>query len=156
LNFFPKLPAILLIYIPKIIQDQGYSQECRTYYGTFEKSNFFLDKHFDSWMGSPREGISKATTLAPPDYWFVVDTLAMSFNELIEMEVMKNGDVMIIERAGAIKFYESAQTSIKTIGVLPVISSQPNGLNGLALDPDFENSGFVFLSTISHPTVYVG
>ena len=87
-----------------------------------------------------------SNTLAPPDHWFVIDTLAMPFNEPIEMEVLQNGDVIIIERAGAIKLYESAQALIKTLGVLPVVSSQSNGLNGIALDPNFENNGFVFFS----------
>ena len=107
---------------------------------------FFLINILILGCEAPGEGISRATTLAPPDHWFVVDTLTMSFNEPIEMEIMENGDVMIIERAGAIKLYESAQVSIKTIGILPVVSSQSNGLNGIALDPDYENNGFVFFS----------
>ena len=86
------------------------------------------------------------TSLIPPDHWFEIDTLVMSFDEPIEMEVLKNGDVLIIERKGAIKFFDSNQRSIKTIAQLSVVSSQSNGISGIALDPDFENTGWVFFS----------
>ena len=87
-----------------------------------------------------------ATSLVPPDHWFEIDTLAMSFDEPIEMEVLKNGDVLIIERKGNIKFFDSNKRSIKTIAELPVVSSQSNGISGIALDPDFENTGWIFFS----------
>ncbi|MEX2567868.1 MAG: PQQ-dependent sugar dehydrogenase [Cyclobacteriaceae bacterium] len=87
-----------------------------------------------------------ATSRVPPEHWFEIDTLAMSFNEPIEMEVLKNGDVLIIERKGNIKIFDSNKRSIKTIAQLPVVSSQSNGISGIALDPDFENTGWIFFS----------
>jgi cytochrome c len=85
-------------------------------------------------------------SLVPPDHWFEIDTLAMSFDEPIEMEVLKNGDVLIVERKGAIKIFYSNQKSINIIAQLAVVSTQSNGISGIALDPDFENNGFIFLS----------
>jgi cytochrome c len=82
----------------------------------------------------------------PPEHWFEIDTLVMSFDEPIEMEILKNGDVLIIERKGGIKFFDANKRSIKTIAELPVISSQSNGISGIALDPDFENTGWIFFS----------
>ena len=85
----------------------------------------------------------------PPDYWFEIDTLALDLNEPIELEVLPSGDVIYIERQGAIKLYDAQSKKITLLGRLPTIASESNGLNGMALGPDYANTGFIYLSYLS-------
>jgi len=76
----------------------------------------------------------------------VQTTLVRDLNEPIEMEVLPNRDILLIERGGAIKYYDHQQDSIRTIATLNVNRTQSNGLNGLAIYPDFRKHPWVFLS----------
>ena len=73
-------------------------------------------------------------------------TLVSDLNEPIEIEVLPNRDILLIERGGAIKYYDHQRDSIRTIATLNVNRTQSNGLNGLAIYPDFRNHPWVFLS----------
>jgi cytochrome c len=73
-------------------------------------------------------------------------TLVRDLNEPIEMEVLPNRDILLIERGGAIKYYDHQLDSIRTIATLNVNRTQSNGLNGLAIYPNFRKHPWVFLS----------
>lgn len=92
---------------------------------------------------------SVKTSLTPPDHWFKIDTLHTSMNEPIQMEVLPASDVIFIERHGAIKLYRNGTGAVEEIAILPVISTQSNGLNGMAIAPDFENTGHIYFSYLS-------
>lgn len=75
------------------------------------------------------------------------DTILVDqLNEPIELEILNNGDVLFIERRGSIKYFSKTSQETRTLAVLKVNHSQSNGLNGLALDPDFEQNRLVYLS----------
>lgn len=80
----------------------------------------------------------------PPDHWFEVQTLATDFNEPQEMEVLPNGNVLFIERGGAVKQYDAEQQVVREVAHIPVIYTQSNGLTGMTLDPDFSENGWVY------------
>jgi len=71
--------------------------------------------------------------------------LASGLDEPMEVGIADNGDVLIIERKGAIKKYFAASDSIRQIAELPVFSGLEDGLLGLALDPGFKTNGFIYL-----------
>ncbi|RZV59600.1 MAG: hypothetical protein EX254_09600, partial [Flavobacteriaceae bacterium] len=85
----------------------------------------------------------------PPDHWFGVDTLSMFLDEPIELEVLPDGNVLFIERAGKVKICSTQDKSVETVAELAVISSQSNGLNGMALDPNYAENHWVYLSYLS-------
>ncbi|SDL60155.1 PQQ-dependent sugar dehydrogenase [Kriegella aquimaris] len=89
------------------------------------------------------------TPVAPPDHWFEIDTLHVSMDEPLEMEVLSNGDVVFIERRGAINMFNKHTGTVDRIAQLPVISSQSNGLNGMAIAPDFKTTGYIYFSYLS-------
>ena len=85
--------------------------------------------------------------VAYPEIERISQTILVSnLNEPIEMEVLPNRDILLIERGGAIKYYNHQQDSIRTIATLNVNRTQSNGLNGLAIYPDFRKHPWVFLS----------
>lgn len=86
------------------------------------------------------------SSLAPPDHWFEIDTLTMSLDEPMELEILKNGDVFFIERGGQIKIYDCKIQKVNILAKLETISSESNGLNGFALDLNFASNGLIYLS----------
>lgn len=82
---------------------------------------------------------------------FTYTTLFSGLNEPTEFEVLPNRDILLVERGGAIKYYDQQLDEIKTIGKVPVNYTQSNGLNGLALYPYFRRKPWVFVS-YSHAT----
>ena len=83
--------------------------------------------------------------MVPPDHWFAIDTLTMSLNEPLELEILPDGNLLFIERGGMVKMYDQVDKKVDTIGTLPVIASESNGLSGLAIDPQFGDIiGFIF------------
>ena len=81
---------------------------------------------------------------SPPEHWFEIQGLASNFNEPQEMEVLPNGDVLFIERGGDVQLYEAVKKKVQLAAHIPVWSSQSNGLTGMALAPDFEESSWVY------------
>ena len=87
-----------------------------------------------------------ATEYLPPEYWFEIDTLVMSLHEPMEFEILQNGDVLFIERGGALKCFKANQEVVKNIGKLSTIITESNGLNGLAKSLDYSSTGHIYLS----------
>lgn len=85
-------------------------------------------------------------TKVPSSDRFSDAILADKLNEPIEFEILNNGDVLVIERGGSVKYYDKVLRVIKTIATLEVNNSESNGLNGLALDPYFDQNHLVYLS----------
>ncbi|MEP1086176.1 PQQ-dependent sugar dehydrogenase [Algoriphagus sp.] len=84
-------------------------------------------------------------TVKPDESRFTKIPLAGNFNEPMEIEVLDNGDVLIIERHGKLKLYE-AKTGITTVvGELNVFPEREDGLMGMAKDPDFAKNNWLYL-----------
>ncbi len=76
---------------------------------------------------------------------FTVVELAKGLDEPMELEVLPNGDVLVIERKGAIKRYRAVDGTMKTLHQMPVFHGLEDGLLGMALDPAFENNNWLYL-----------
>ena len=95
----------------------------------------------------------------------VAPTLASAYEEVIltseltdpmEIDITSDGRVFIIEWAGTIKIWEPETDAVRVIGWLPVDKRIEDGLLGLALDPDFDETSWVYIyySVLSdEPTV---
>lgn len=82
----------------------------------------------------------------PPDEnRFTKVNLVSGLDEPMELTVLPNGDVLFIERKGAIKLFSLADKRAVEIGRLNVFSGLEDGLLGLAIDPDFVKNSFIYL-----------
>lgn len=65
-------------------------------------------------------------------------------DEPVKMRILPDGKVLIIERKGALKSYNPTDSTIKTIATFPVFDGLEDGLLGFALDPSFEENGWMY------------
>lgn len=63
----------------------------------------------------------------------------------MELSVAKDGRVFYIELTGQLKVFDPKTNHVTLVGELPVTIEQENGLIGLALDPNFEKTQWIFL-----------
>lgn len=76
---------------------------------------------------------------------FEVNVLASALKQPMELAVAPNGDVYYIELDGKLKVYDHRQSAVRLVGELKVTTAQENGLIGLALDPNFTQTQWVYL-----------
>ncbi|MFK7848114.1 MAG: PQQ-dependent sugar dehydrogenase [Rhodothermales bacterium] len=85
----------------------------------------------------------------------VVLTEGATMEEPMAFEVLDDGRVFIIERTGALKLFNPADKSVKTVAQIPVNTKYTNaegkvreaeeGLVGLTVHPDFDTKPWVYL-----------
>ena len=63
----------------------------------------------------------------------------------IELDVAPDGRVFFIERRGVVKIWHPDTESTTLAGYLPVTIDEEDGLMGLALDPNFTHTGWIYL-----------
>jgi cytochrome c len=91
----------------------------------------------------------------------VVLTAEGDFDEPMNFEVLKNGDVFINERKGVLKLYDHLTKLTKIAGTIPVntkytsaagvVSEAEEGFIGFTIDPKFEENHWAYLY-YAHPT----
>lgn len=95
----------------------------------------------NAWPDYKKSGL----TLAPPDtnrYTYTV--LDHGLDEPMEMCILPEGNVLYIERKGAVKMYDGKGHQTKTIGHFDVFSGIEDGLLGVALDPQYNRNHRVY------------
>jgi cytochrome c len=70
--------------------------------------------------------------------------LATWLDEPMEMAITNEGNIVFVERKGAIKMYLPAENRVKQIASLPVHTGHEDGLIGITLDPQYEKNNFVY------------
>jgi cytochrome c len=103
-----------------------------------------LEAHVTQVMGTLDYEEAETPRLPDPSR-FSKDILHQRFDEPMELAVMSNGNILIVERKGAVKIYDAFERKIKTINHLSVHHEEEDGLLGLALDPDFDNNHWLYL-----------
>ena len=99
-------------------------------------------------------------TDAPADDRFEKRVLARGLARPMELEVAppleagSEGLVFVIELLGTVSVYDPSTAELRTVLELEVFGEQENGLIGLALDPDFVDTRWVYL--LYSPVDYVG
>ena len=87
------------------------------------------------------EGADCKATLEPS---FQKVALDENTTNPMELAIAKDGRVFYIDRAGAVKII-LANGTVVTAGTVPVYTGQEFGLLGIALDPNFDTNGWVYL-----------
>ncbi|MEB2785062.1 PQQ-dependent sugar dehydrogenase [Algoriphagus persicinus] len=84
-------------------------------------------------------------TVKPDESRFTKIPLTGNFNEPMEIEVLDNGDVLIIERHGKLKLFQAESGETTVVGELAVFPEREDGLIGMAKDPDFATNNWLYL-----------
>ncbi len=94
------------------------------------------------------------TPRMPEENRFSKVVLDEGLNEPIELVILPGGNVLFIERHGAIKIYDQSQKKTTTVDSIPVShqytdaqgnkSEAEDGLLGVQLDPGFEQNHFIY------------
>ncbi len=95
-------------------------------------------------IGTPRSLDYSAPTVRPTEDRFEITVLADTLNEPMELDILPDGEVLFIERGGEIHKVTAAGED-RVLATLPVSTTLEDGLLGLAVDPDFEASGWIYL-----------
>ena len=61
------------------------------------------------------------------------------------LDVAPDGRVFFVERAGPVKTWDPSTDSTTTVGTIPVVTSNEDGLLGIALDPNFASNRRLYL-----------
>ncbi|MGL1885766.1 MAG: PQQ-dependent sugar dehydrogenase [Reichenbachiella sp.] len=81
----------------------------------------------------------------PDEYRFSQEVFFNYLNEPVELEVMPDGNILYIERKGGIRLYDPVKYEMVLQDSLPVFYGFEDGLMGMALDPDFEETKWIYL-----------
>ena len=76
---------------------------------------------------------------------FEKKTIASNLVQPMELAITPGGTIFMIEIGGTIKHLDPNTGEIQIVGKLEVTTQQENGLIGLALDPKFEDNGWIYL-----------
>nr|WP_294793089.1 PQQ-dependent sugar dehydrogenase [uncultured Mucilaginibacter sp.] len=97
----------------------------------------------------------------PDESRFTPVVLAQDLDEPMVFKVIKNGNVYIAERKGALKVYDAITQTVRLIANIPVntkytsaegaVREAEEGLMGMTLDPEFEKNNWIYLY-YAHPT----
>ncbi len=89
---------------------------------------------------------SAARTPETPDPTrFVKTVLASELTEPMQLGMFPDGQVIFIERRGAIKLYNPSTGLVSVAYKLPVYSEEEDGLMGMAIDPNYTRNHWIYL-----------
>ena len=105
----------------------------------------------DDFLGHVLGGMEWAAGVADGDCGATVDDsyvktlLARDLTDPMELAVAPDGRVLVAERGGGIQIWNPETNLTTSAGQLDVSLDHTHGLNGLTLDPDFADNGWVYL-----------
>lgn len=90
-------------------------------------------------------GREDAAVSATIDRYYDVVTLDDEVTDPMELAIARDGRVFFVERAGVVKVWKPDTKRTVTAGFLDVFDELEDGLLGIALDPDFDRNGWIYL-----------
>ncbi|WP_380678205.1 ThuA domain-containing protein [Salinigranum sp. GCM10025319] len=94
------------------------------------------------WAAGFRDDPSNGTIWDSYDREVLVDGL----NEPMKMEMLPSGDLLFTERTnGQLSHLDTTTGEVTAVLELDVYSGQEDGMQGIAIDPDFEENGWLYL-----------
>lgn len=81
---------------------------------------------------------------APPDYRFIVETLAEGMPQPMELEIAPDGRIFFNEYGGKLRIYHPDTKQTVDAGQIEVWNGQENGFLGFALDPAFATNHWIY------------
>ncbi len=114
---------------------------------SFEEENFLqlIWQGIDYAAGPGQPVNYNRSTVAPEENRFVKEVLDAGLDEPMELEMLPDGNLLFIERSGAIKLYEPKLGETRTVAKMNVHTEHEDGLLGLALDPNYGTNHWIYL-----------
>lgn len=100
---------------------------------------------FSTIGGCQYDAVTEGRGSRPEASRFIKVDLASNLHEPMELAVLPGGQLLFIERRGAMKQYDPDTGQVRTVATLEVFSEKENGLLGLALDPEYPRNGWIYL-----------
>lgn len=82
---------------------------------------------------------------APPEGNFQKVSLVSEVTQPMQLTVAPDGRVLFIERTGGLRIWKPNTGTTVTAGAVAVDTRGESGLQGVAIDPDFDENGWVYL-----------
>lgn len=92
----------------------------------------------------PAKALQLKTLNTPDSSRYIRKVLVQGLDEPLGMAILPSNDVLIAERKGSLKIYNSKTKEIKTIINFNVFSGIEDGLLGIATDPGFSENHWVY------------
>lgn len=119
--------------------------------------NTFSDKEIKALANYVKKGIpddrSKLTQaisaqgiIKSEEYSFVIDTVVTNLDVPWGLAFLPNGDLLISERKGTLHTFSNNILSPPILGLPPIMVEGQGGLMDLALHPDFNENGWIYIS----------
>ena len=77
---------------------------------------------------------------------FVIDTVVLGLDVPWGLAFLPNGDLLISERSGTLHTFSNGQLSAPIEGLPPIMAFGQGGLMDLALHPNYEDNGWIYMS----------
>ena len=77
---------------------------------------------------------------------FVIDTVVLGLDVPWGLAFLPNGDLLISERSGTLHTFSNGQLSPPIEGLPPIMAFGQGGLMDLALHPNYEDNGWIYMS----------
>ncbi|GAA5219400.1 hypothetical protein GCM10025777_00300 [Membranihabitans marinus] len=84
------------------------------------------------------------TTKIPDANRYIKHVLVEGLDEPMQMQILPNNDVLIVERKGGVKLFDSSENKLVLIARLNVFSGIEDGLLGVVLDPNYDSNHWVY------------
>lgn len=117
----------------------------------------FSDKEIKELAVYVKKGIPADRTLLKPavtaegiikseEYNFVIDTVVTGLEVPWGLAFLPNGDLLISERKGTLHTFSNGKLSAPIEGLPPIMALGQGGLMDLALHPDYDKNGWIYIS----------
>lgn len=87
-----------------------------------------------------------SSDVVPPEKHFTHDVLAANLTEPMEIDLLPNGNLILVERRGAVKIFDQKSSRLRTMTRLDVYHGLEQGLLGVAVDPDAERNHWIYMA----------
>ncbi|WP_276347879.1 PQQ-dependent sugar dehydrogenase [Daejeonella sp. JGW-45] len=95
-------------------------------------------------QASQAENIRVDRNNGPDSTRFSHSTLISGFDEPMQMAILPNYDVVVVERKGAVRYFNNSTRELSTIAQFNVFSGIEDGLLGVAADPAYEKNHWIY------------
>lgn len=91
-------------------------------------------------------GTSGDTSTQAVNVGFDRTVLVSGLSQPTDFRFLPDGRILITEKGGAIKVYKNGQLQNTPLMVLPVTTSGESGIDGFAVDPQFQTNGYLYVA----------
>lgn len=81
----------------------------------------------------------------PGEEKFTRTVLDFNLDEPMELDELPGEGILFVERRGALKLYDFVTEETRVVAQLPVFYGNEDGLLGLAVDPEYQDNGWIYL-----------